>query len=62
MERLAERARPGLPQLDRLVVRCRGQRRAVRREGYRVDAVPMAFERLAERSCSGVPQLDRLVA
>jgi len=51
LERLQRLPRPGVPQLDRLVVRCRCQRLTVQREGYGVHQSRMALQRLQ----TGVP-------
>jgi hypothetical protein len=49
-ERLQARAAAGIPDLDRLVPRCRRQPGRVVREGHGVDNVSMALERLQARA------------
>jgi len=46
---LQQPARPGVPQLDRVVVRCRRKRLAVARECYGPDGARMALESLQQR-------------
>ena len=45
-ERLLQRARPGIPLLDGVVIRCRRQLLAVGRERDGADPARMAFESL----------------
>ncbi|KAK3216193.1 hypothetical protein GRF29_8g2546179 [Pseudopithomyces chartarum] len=61
LERLQARAAARIPDLDRPVVRCRGEPRRVVGEGHRVDGTAMAPERLQARAAARIPDLDRPV-
>jgi len=61
LECAAARPRRCLPQLYGLVVRCRRDQLAVRREGYGVDFLGLALERAAARPRRCLPQPYGLV-